>query len=125
MRNNKLDTICTQRGLITKAAIAIEDGKHTGKFDVLILDLPALEEGKIKVLTKTTITGDSAKTYMFRGHPTRGGKYFLRAGGDRVYRIDAATLNPIDEIIMSGVTDDVIPTPDGQTRNIPELLRQF
>lgn len=92
----------------------VEGGKTTGQSDLLMLDSQALEEGKVKVLAKNSITGDPAKTYMLRGHPTRDGKYLLRAGGDRMFVIDADTLKPIDETIVSGVNDDVLPTPDGK-----------
>ncbi len=92
----------------------VAEGKGTGKIDLLMLDLPELEKGKLKVLSKNTITGDPAKTTTFRQYFTNDGKYLLQSGGDRMYLLDAKTLKPIDEEMVTGENHDAMPTPDGK-----------
>jgi hypothetical protein len=91
-----------------------EGGKGTGKIDLLMLDLPSLENGKVKVLAKNTITGEPDKSIAFRQYFTKDGKLLLQAGGDRMYLIDAKTLKPLDEEMVTGENHDVMPTPDGK-----------
>jgi len=92
-----------------------EGGKPIGKVDLLMLDLKELENGKVKVLAKNTITGQPGKTITFREFFTNDGKYLLQSGGDRMFLIDAKTLKLIDEEMMTaGENHDVMPTPDGK-----------
>lgn len=92
----------------------VKEGKGVGKIDLIMLDLPSLENGKVKVLAKNTITGDPAKTIIFRESFTSDGKLLLQAAGDRMYLIDAKTLKPLDEEMVTGDNHDVMPTPDGK-----------
>ena len=86
-----------------------------GLVDMLILDLKALEKGKVKVLAKNTVTGDPKKTLTFRQTFTPDGKKLLQSGGDRFYLLDGKTLELLDEEIMSaGENHDAVPTPDGK-----------
>ncbi|MEW6409509.1 MAG: hypothetical protein AB1488_05285 [Nitrospirota bacterium] len=89
-------------------------GKPNGKIDLIMLDLPALEKGKAKVLAKNTITGEPGKTLTFRQYFTDDGKLLLQSGRDRFYLIDAKTLKPIDEEMVKGENHDAMPTPDGK-----------
>jgi len=92
-----------------------ENGKPIGKIDLLMLDLKELENGKVKVLTKNTITGEPGKTITFRQYFTADGKYLLQSGADRFYLLDGNTLKLIDEELLSvGENHDAMPTPDGK-----------
>jgi hypothetical protein len=93
-----------------------EDGKMTGKQDVILLDLPSLEKGKFKELARTTLTGEPGKTIAFRQYFTTDDKLIYQAAGDRMWLLDAATLKLVDEKMTqpSGENHDVQPTPDGK-----------
>jgi len=73
------------------------DGKGTGDIDLILLDLPSLENGSAKVLAKKTLSGEPDKTISFHQSFTNNGKYILQSVGDRVWMIDARTLNLVDE----------------------------
>lgn len=90
------------------------DGKPNGKIDLLMLDMAALESGKVKVLAKSTVTGEPGKTITFRQYFTNDGKYLLQSARDRMLLIDANTLKVLDEEMVSGENHDVMPTPDGK-----------
>jgi hypothetical protein len=86
-----------------------------GKIDMLLLDLPALEKGKVKVIAKNTITGQPGKTLTFRQYFTPDGKYLLQSGADRFYLLDGKTLKLIDEeLLTGGENHDAIGTPDSR-----------
>ena len=93
-----------------------EDGKMNGKQDILLVDLPALEKGKWKVLAKTQLTGEPGKTIAFRQYFTPDDKLLFQAAADRVWVLDGATLKLIDEKMTKdyGENHDVQPTPDGK-----------
>jgi len=92
-----------------------EEGKPIGKIDMLLLDMAALEKGKVKVLAKNTLTGAPGKTLTFRQSFTPDGKYLLQSSGDRMYLLDGKTLALLDEEMMDmGENHDVISTPDGK-----------
>jgi hypothetical protein len=93
-----------------------EDGKMNGKQDLLMLDLPALENGKLKVLTKATLVGEPGKTIAFRQYFTTDDKLIYQSAADRMWVIDAATLKLVDEKMTKGFGEnhDVMPTPDGK-----------
>ena len=93
--------------------------KWTGNTRLIMLDMAALEQGKIKKLQEAMITGKpkdaSGGTITFRQYFTNDGKYLLQSGADRGYLIDAATLKVLDEITpLPGENHDIIPTPDGK-----------
>jgi len=91
------------------------DGKPNGNVDMLMLDLAALEKGKVKVLAKSRLTGAPGNTLTFRQAFTPDGKYVLQSGADRFYLLDAASLALVDEEMVSdGQNHDAIPTPDGK-----------
>lgn len=101
-------------GFIVAINIA-EGGKGNGNIDLVMLDLPELEKGKVKVLAKNTVTGTPDETIAFRQSFTNDGKYLLQAAGDRMFLLDAKTLKLIDEEMMnSGESHDVMPTADGR-----------
>jgi hypothetical protein len=86
-----------------------------GKTKLIMLDMAALEQGKIKRLAEGELTGTPGKTITFRQSFTPDGKYILQAAADRAYLIDAATLKPLDEITeIGGESHDLIPTPDSK-----------
>jgi hypothetical protein len=93
-----------------------EDGKMNGKQDVMMMDLPALEKGQWKQLAKITLTGEPAKTIAFRQYFTRDDKLIFQAAADRMWVLDAATLQIVDEKMTKdfGENHDVQPTPDGK-----------
>jgi hypothetical protein len=93
--------------------------KWSGNTKLILLDMAALEEGKVKKLQEATITGKpkdaSGGTITFRQYFSDDGRYFFQSGADRGYLIDAKTLNVIDEITpLPGENHDIIPTPDAR-----------
>jgi hypothetical protein len=93
--------------------------KWTGNTKLIMLDMAALEEGKIKKTAEAMITGKpkdaTGGTITFRQYFTPDGKYILQSGADRGYLIDAATLKVVDEITpLPGENHDIIPTPDSK-----------
>lgn len=86
----------------------------TGKMHFVMVDLPALIEGKWKVLKKKTHTGEPKKTITFRLYFTPDDKYVFAAAADRVWVLDANTLELVDEKIINGQAHDFMPTPDGK-----------
>jgi hypothetical protein len=93
-----------------------EDGKMNGKQDIILLDLPSLENGKFKELARTTLTGEPGKTITFRQYFTPDDKLIFQAAADRMWVIEAATLKLVDEKMVGtvGENHDVQPTPDGK-----------
>jgi hypothetical protein len=93
-----------------------DDGKMNGKQDLIMVDLPALEQGKWKTLARATLTGEPGKTIAFRQYFSRDDKLVFQAGGDRMWLIDAATLKLVDEKMTqpAGENHDVQPTPDSK-----------
>jgi hypothetical protein len=93
-----------------------EDGKMTGKQDLILVDLPSLEKGKWKELARTSLTGEPGKTIAFRQYFTSDDKLVFQAAGDRMWLLDAATLKLVDEKMTqpAGENHDVQPTPDGK-----------
>lgn len=92
-----------------------EPAARIGQIDMLLLDLPALEKGKVKMVAKNTITGSPKKTMTFRQTFTPDGKYLLQSGADRFYLLNGNDMSLLDEEMMTdGETHDAIPTPDGK-----------
>jgi hypothetical protein len=93
--------------------------KWTGNTRLMMLDMEALENGKIKKLAEGVITGKpvdaTGGTITFRQYFSDDGKYLFQSGADRGYLIDAQTLKLLDEITpLPGENHDIIPTPDGK-----------
>jgi hypothetical protein len=89
--------------------------KWTGDTRLIMLDMDALEMGKVKKLKEATITGKpkdaSGGTITFRQYFSDDGRYFFQSGADRGYLIDAKTLKVLDEITpLPGENHDIIPT---------------
>jgi hypothetical protein len=102
---------------LTKFEVVINqttNGKPNGKVDVLLLDLPALERGKVKLLKKRTLTGEPGKTLTFRQYFTPDGKYILQSAADRFWLLDAKSLKLLDEEMVDGQNHDAIGTPDSK-----------
>ena len=94
-----------------------EDGKMNGKQDVILVDLPSLEKGKMKELKRATFTGEAGKTITFRQYFSKDDKYIYQSAADRMWVLDAATLKMVDEKMTKpdfGENHDVQPTPDGK-----------
>ena len=91
-----------------------EGGKGNGRVDFILVDLPSLEKGKWRVLSKNTLSGEPGKTISFRQYFTNDKKYIYQAVGDRLCVIDAATLRLVDEKMVEGQMHDAMPTPDGK-----------
>jgi hypothetical protein len=93
-----------------------DDGKMNGKQDIILLDLPTLEQGKLKVLAKNTLTGEPGKTIAFRQYFSTDDKVVFQSAADRMWVIDPATLKLVDEKMTKdlGENHDVQPTPDGK-----------
>jgi len=94
-----------------------EDGKMNGKQDVILVDLPSLEKGKMKELKRATFPGEAGKTITFRMYFSKDNKLIYQAAGDRMWVLDAATLKMVDEKMTKpsfGENHDVMPSPDGK-----------
>jgi hypothetical protein len=94
-----------------------EDGKMNGKQDLILVDLPSLEKGKMKELARATFPGEAGKTITFRMYFSKDDKLIYQAAGDRMWVIDAATLKLVDEKMTKpgfGEDHDVMPSPDGK-----------
>ena len=91
-------------------------GKPNGKIDLILLDLPELENGKVKVLAKSTISGTPGDTVTFRQYFSADGKRIYQSGADRLLVIDAASLKLIGKTDTPDGTEvhDAMPTPDGR-----------
>ncbi|MFH7319112.1 hypothetical protein ACHHRT_00720 [Desulfurivibrio sp. D14AmB] len=93
--------------------------KFTGNNQLILLEMKALEQGKIKKVAEATITGKprdaSGGTITFRQYFTQDGKYLFQSGGDRGYIIDARTLKVVQVATpLPGEAHDFMPTPDGK-----------
>jgi hypothetical protein len=91
------------------------DGKMNGNIDLVMLDIAALEKGKVKKLATGRLTGSPGETITFRQTFTPDGKYLLQAGGDRFFVVDAKSLKLVKEVMLDeGQNHDIMPTPDGK-----------
>jgi hypothetical protein len=93
--------------------------KWSGNTRLIMLDMAALLDGKMKKLAEADITGKpkdaTGGTITFRQYFSEDGKLLFQSGADRGYMIDAETLKVIDEITpLPGENHDIIPTPDGK-----------
>lgn len=92
------------------------EGKSNGKIDLVLVDLPSLENGQWNVLAKNTLSGEPEKTITFRMSFTNDNKQIFQSVADRFWVIDASTLKLVDEKMMTdgGQNHDAKPTPDGK-----------
>lgn len=93
-----------------------KEGKGTGDIDFVLVDMAALEDGKLKEIKRNTLKGTPGKTISFRGYFTTDGKLIYQSVGDRLWVVDAATLKMVDEKMMpeGAQIHDAMPTPDGK-----------
>jgi len=88
---------------------------RTGVIHNLLLDNDALDNGKVKILAKGTVTGDKEKTFTFRQSFTPDGKTIIQSGADRTYVLDAKTLKLKKETMMKdGENHDAVAGPDNK-----------
>lgn len=93
-----------------------KDGKSTGEIDFVVVDLAALDQGKLKEINRATLKGAPGKTISFRGYYSNDNKLIYQSVGDRLWVVDAATLKLVDEKMMpeGAQIHDAMPTPDGK-----------
>ena len=93
-----------------------KEGKGTGDVDFVLVDLPALEKGKMKLVKKATLKGEPDKTLTFRQYFSTDGKLIFQSAADRLWVLDAKTLAKVDEKMApeGSQIHDVMPTPDGK-----------
>jgi hypothetical protein len=94
-----------------------EDGKMNGKQELVMVDLPALEKGKIKELARASLAGEPGKTITFRQYFSADDKLVYQSAADRMWVLDAKTLKLVDEKMTKpdfGENHDVQPSPDGR-----------
>lgn len=98
-----------------------DKGEFNGRIDLLLLDLPALESGTVKLLAKNTISGEPGDTVTFRQYFSSDGKRIYQSGADRLLIIDAASLKLLAKVMMPDGTEahDAMPTPDGRYVILP------
>lgn len=77
-----------------------KEGKGTGEIDFILVDMKALEQGKLKQLAKSTLKGEPEKTITFRQYFSNDGKRIYQSAGDRLWVLDAKTLQMVDEKMM-------------------------
>lgn len=107
--------------LLTLNATTQAAGKKPprGKPDILfyMLDMAALEQGKIDIKKTGSVVADAANSIAFRQYFTSDGKYLLQSARDRVLVIDADTLQIVRETGLGKEVDtqievhDVMPIP--------------
>ncbi|MEW6220067.1 MAG: hypothetical protein AB1634_11110 [Thermodesulfobacteriota bacterium] len=93
--------------------------KFSGNTRLIMLDMAALEQGKLVKLAEATITGKpkdaSGGTITFRQFFSNDGKLLFQSGADRGYVIDAESLKVLHEVTpLPGENHDFMPTPDGK-----------
>ena len=92
-----------------------EFGKRSGIIYNYLLDVAALDKGKVKVLAKNTVTGSKKKTFTFRQTFTPNGKYVIQSGADRTYVLDGKTLKLKRETMMKdGENHDAVTGPNNK-----------
>jgi hypothetical protein len=90
VNNNKMDKF------ILTMTMKGEDGKMNGKVDFVLVDLKQLEKGKFKEIKRKTHTGTPIKTISFREYFSKDDKYIFQSAGDRLWVLDANTLELVD-----------------------------
>ncbi len=93
-----------------------DQGTPIGKMHLVMLDTDDLVNGKVTVLKKGLAPGAKARTYSFRQYFSPDGKLIANSGGDRMYLIDADTLEVLDNEMMLPLEEnhDGIFTPDSR-----------
>jgi len=102
--------------LITINEAEKDQGAPVGKIHMVMLDADALVQGKVKVLAKGIAPGAPGKTMSFRQYFSPDGKLIANSGADRMYLIDAETLEVLDVEMMGPLEEnhDAIFTPDSR-----------
>lgn len=93
-------------------------GDHTGKHYFYLIDIPALENGELKVLAKNVAEFPKG-TITFRGSYTPDGKHILLAGRTRAIVLNAADLSVVKDVPApaepAGMENhDIVSSPDGK-----------
>lgn len=93
-----------------------DQGTPIGKMHMVMLDMNDLVKGKVTVLKKGVAPGAAGKTYSFRQYFSPDGKLIANSGGDRMYLVDANTLEVLDNQMMLPLEEnhDGIFTPDSK-----------
>lgn len=102
--------------LITINEADKDHGTTIGKLHLVMLDMDEFVNGNVKVLKKAVLPGKEKKTVSFRQYFSNDGKLIANATGDRLFLVDAETLEVIDAEMMGPVeeTHDAIFTPDNK-----------
>lgn len=113
VNSHDLKTFAVAMNMTSKWPKSSSPGKMKGEVDMLLLDLKALEKGKVKVLAKNTLKGKAGKTVTFRETFTYDDKLLLQSGGDRMFVLDAKTMK-LKGLAMplAGENHDAFSTPD-------------
>lgn len=92
----------------------VPHGTTVGKLHVITVDLNEFVKGNVKVINKAVLPGAEKKTVSFRQYYSNDDKMIANATGDRLFVLDANTLEVIDSEMLSGIeeTHDAIFTPD-------------
>jgi hypothetical protein len=93
-------------------------GDHTGKHYWYLLDIPALENGELKVVAKNVVEFPKG-TVTFRSNYTPDGKYILQSGRTRAIVLNAQDLSVVKEIPVpaepAGIENhDIVSSPDSK-----------
>jgi len=89
-------------------------GKPIGKIQLMLLDLPELVKGHVKLLKKNVIPGNAGTTINFRSTWSHDGNLIALSGADTMYVIDAKTLKLVVRQPMGKLEEnhDAMFTPD-------------
>lgn len=94
-----------------------DHGTNIGKMHLLVLDMDAAVQGKVKVLRKGIATGSSDGGFTsFRQYYSPDGKLIANSAGNSMLLLDAKTLEVLDHQPMGNLEEnhDAIFTPDGK-----------
>ncbi|TAN40953.1 MAG: caspase family protein [Nitrospirae bacterium] len=92
----------------------VSNGKGNGNVDFILVDLPALERGEWKVILKKRHTGVAGRTIPFRQYFSVDDRYIFQSAGDRIWILDAFSLQLVDEKMVDGQIHDLMPSPDNK-----------
>lgn len=91
-----------------------DHGTILGKMHLVTLDMASFLKGEVKVIKKGLAVGNEKTTISFRQYYSHDGKMIANSGGDRMFLLDAETLEILDSEMVGRLDQnhDAIFTPD-------------
>lgn len=102
--------------LITINEAEKDQGAPVGKLHLFLLDMNEIIKGRVKVLAHNVVPGKPGRTMSFRQYFSPDGKLIANSGADRMYLLNAETLELLDAEMLdpSEENHDDIFTPDSK-----------